>query len=888
MIFLTFQLSYHTLWGQQVCVCGSTPELGSFDESKALVLNNDGDLWNIQLSVHHVGNIDYYYFIKEGGHTIRREWGENRRLFVENNKTFYLQDLWKTEPYHRYLYSSVFTESVFAHTKKTFSGEYYSQSILLNVICPYVRKDQKLVISGDNEKIGNWNLEKALPLDCVRNGEWQIVLDAAFFSEDVHYKFVIVDAGSLKAIHWEDGGNRTLYVDKVRRVNCVLVEMGLVFHYHSFAYKGTGTAIPVFSLRSEDSFGIGDFLDLRKMIDWAVLTRQQLIQVLPLNDTTTTHTWKDSYPYSAISIYALNPMYLGYGTLPLNDKKKQNAYINRAKELNKLPQLDYEKVLRLKTDYGKDLFAQNGNEVLASDEYRAFYRQNESWLFPYACYCYLRDSLGTAEFSQWGEFSVFRYDQLEHLLKTNPEAKQVADYYCFLQFLLHQQLYETKEYAHQKGVVLKGDIPIGINRSSIDAWTTPYLFNMNTQTGAPPDDFSIYGQNWSFPTYNWHAMAQEDFTWWKNRFKKMADYFDAYRIDHILGFFRIWEIPLDAVQGLLGHFSPALPYSVHEINGAGMFFDEERLLQPFIHEHFLYDFFGPDAGQVMQTYLDVSGWQRFRLKSFCNTQQKIRHLFEGETDLEKLRIRDGLYALCTEVLFVRDPYEPDRFHPRIAAQYTHSYRYLDDAAKNAFNRLYDAFFYHRHNAFWREQAIRKLPQLVSSTSMLPCGEDLGMVPACVPAVMDELQILSLEIQRMPKDPNRLFADLSSLPYLSVCTTSTHDMSPVRAWWREDRDITQQFYNEVLHHEGEAPPDCSPELCREILELHLQASSMWVILPWQDWMSIDGRLSSSDPEGDRINIPANPEHYWRYRMHLSLDALLQETDFNDTVRRLAER
>jgi 4-alpha-glucanotransferase len=383
-------------------------------------------------------------------------------------------------------------------------------------------------------------------------------------------------------------------------------------------------------------------------------------------------------------------------------------------------------------------------------------------------------------------------------------------------------------------------------------------------------------------------MESENYAWWKNRFRKMADYFDAYRIDHILGFFRIWEIPLDVVQGLLGYFSPALPYWAEEIENAGIPFDSERLTKPFIHEDFLPELFGAYTDEVKTTYLSKLNDKQFKLNLFCDTQQKIKHLFDGKMDEKNVQIYNGLLTLCSEVLFIRDRYDPNRFHPRITAQNTYSFRYLDEQAQQNFIHLYNEFFYHRHNYFWHEQAMKKLPALISSTSMLVCGEDLGMIPDCVPPVMDELQILSLEIERMPKNPQIRFTDLRNLPYLSVCTTSTHDMSPIRLWWTENRELTQRYYNEILHHEGEAPEECSAELCVEILKNHLNSPAMWVVLPWQDWLSIDERLRNPNIEMERINIPANPEHYWRYRMYISLDDLLVENELNERVREMSER
>lgn len=889
MALLEFQINYHTTWEQQVCLCGSVPQLGLLDESRAIVMDNDGDNWSTSLILTDNTDLLYYYFIRYGNNTVRREWGKNRRLHIGGDQQkFLIHDLWNSKPYHSYLYSSVFTGTIFRHDQQSFPSAYFAQSVILNVICPYVQRNQILCVTGNCEVLGKWDPLRAPALSYVDEGEWKIMLDAEKLPASCEYKFLILDKDSREMVHWEDGNNRILPAERAHNNGNVYVAMSLRFHYQNFSYRGTGTSIPVFSLKTGDSFGIGEFTDLYKMIDWVSLTGQQMIQLLPVNDTTATGTWRDSYPYSAISIYALHPIYLGCKSLPLEDENKFRSYLDVAAQLNNLPEIEYDQVLKLKTSYCRDLFLEKGATVLTSPEYLDFYEKNSSWLFPYACYCYLRDRNSSADFREWGEFSTFDEDRLKRMTEIYPEDATEIHFWYFLQFMLHVQFSQVKKYAIEKGVTLKGDIPIGISRDSIDAWITPSLFNMDTQSGAPPDDFSYLGQNWGFPTYNWQAMAEDGYAWWVSRFRKMSDYFDAYRIDHILGFFRIWEIPRDAVQGLLGYFSPALPYWEEEINRAGVPFNEERMVKPFIHAHFLPEIFGEYTEEVKHNYLDVSGWERFRLKSFCDTQQKISDLFPDLSEEKIRRVHDGLLSLCTEVLFIRDRHDHHRFHPRITAQYTYSYRYLDDHVKEAFNRLYDEFYYHKHNYFWREQAMQKLPRLLSSTSMMACGEDLGMVPDCVPSVMHELQMLSLEIQRMPKDSKKVFTDLHTLPYLSVCTTSTHDMSPIRAWWSENRNITQSYYNEVLHHEGTAPEECSAVLCKEIIAAHLQSSSMWVILPWQDWMSMDERLRNPNADGERINVPANPAHYWRYRMHLSLDDLLKEKAFNQMIAALNSR
>lgn len=879
---IRFHIDYNTSYGQEVYICGSHAQMGGGDESHALSLSySNGGKWSATININESGPITYYYLIKENGVVTRREWGEHREVHIVKSKDFNIKDRWTDKPEHDYLFSSLFAEGVFKQTAKQ-NIRYYKDSMMLVVRCPYVKKRHKLVITGDNDMLGNWDLTLSPTLEYLGNAKWAVQLDKNLLPDNTNFKFAIIGPDSLRHTIWEDGDNRTLHIATPDSENKVDIIENFDFHLNSFSFKGSGTAIPVFSLRSKTSFGIGDFEDLKLMIDWAEKTGQQIIQVLPINDTTTSKTWTDSYPYNAISSYALHPIYLGLHSLPLRNKKQLNIFLKEAGELNKLDKLDYEKVFDLKLRYSKMLFRQEGKKVLSSNSFLDFYEQNKSWLFTYAAYSYLRDRYNTCVFHEWQEYATYSKSKLTALFEENEEAKELFDYYTFLQYLLDKQLKEAKQYANSKGIGLKGDIPIGINKFSVEAWQEPHLFNMDTQTGAPPDDFSVSGQNWGFPTYNWDMMEQEGFAWWKRRFQKMADYFDAYRIDHILGFFRIWEIPLHSVQGLLGQFNPALPYTPGELVTAGIPFDERRMAEPFIHENFLSELFGEFSEEVKEKYLESSGWQQFKLKSEFNSQKKIQNYFGHITEEKNQIIRDGLYALCNEVLFVRDHDNHNLYHPRISAYNTYSYKYLEQRTKEAFYKLYEDFFYHRHNSFWGEEAMKKLPPLISSTQMLCCGEDLGMIPGCVHPVMDELGILSLEIQRMPKEYNQQFADLNRLPYLSVATTSTHDMSPLRLWWEENRMVTQNYYNSVLKHYGDAPCHITSKLSKMIVDLHLDSTAMFVILPLQDWMSVSEKLSDTNPADDRINIPASPNHYWRWRMHITLEQLIGETEFNNEI------
>lgn len=880
---ILFSVDYQTKWGENLYICGSIPELGCFEEHHALKMSYvSASRWQIEVNLSgEATDIEYYYFVKGQDGVLCKEGCIRHNLSVNKGYSYCVEDKWLDEPTQKHLYSSAFTDSFFYHPVETVDLQ--KDSILLKVKSPYVERNQSLLICGASDLLGNWDEKKALPLSYAGNGEWQITINARCVQSKTEYKFAIYDNRLQHSVYWTEGENLVLYPFDAGKYN-VRVETYL-FSHPDLYWRTSGIAIPVFSLRSRDSFGIGEFSDLRKMIDWAAHVGMTVIQVLPINDTTVSGSWRDSYPYSAISIYALHPIYLGLKDYPLKDNAAYTRYESWAAELNKRKDIDYEAVLRLKQSYLKELFAEIGDNVLNSEAYKTFYKRNEEWLFPYACFCYLRDKYGTTDYTYWQEYNTYDRDKLGRLVDSDKEILHSLNFVYFTQYLLDKQLKEVKDYAHQKDVILKGDIPIGVNRLSVDAWTEPHLFNLDMQAGAPPDDFSANGQNWGFPTYNWHEMAKDNYEWWVKRFRKMADYFDAYRIDHILGFFRIWEIPKSSVQGLLGYFSPALPYSLEELAKYGFTFDDIRMTSPYICSGQLSELFGEYKQEVIEKYLNLLPSGCYALKENCDTQTKIQELFAGQQDGKANYIREGLFQLCNEVLFVRDKYHPHLLHPRILAQQSYSYKHLDQKSQESFDWLYHDFFYRRHSLFWADNAMKKLPTLISSTRMLVCGEDLGMIPECVPSVMHQLQIFSLEIERMPKEMYQSFANLSKLPYLSVCTTSTHDMSPIRLWWREEKDLMQRYYNEILRQEGEVPEDCSAELCRQILINNLNSPSMFAIIPFQDWLSVSDKYKRVDFQNERINVPADPKHYWRYRMHLNLEDLIESPDLNEEIKNI---
>lgn len=879
---LTFNVGYRTNWGESVFISGNIKSLGNGDYDKAVKLElEETEHWFVSIDLpDDIKSFEYHYEVRHENGMTKTEWGVPHKFLAGNAAEYDIYDRWQDQPWDKPYYASAFTECICKRPSVQPQVLPATGKLTFEVSAPMVPPACRVALSGSAPSLGEWAPDKAVVLSDADFPVWKVSVDAKGIDYNTQYKFLLIDENG-KEYAWEGGENRRVgiapSIDKSTTLG------GMRFVNPMAPWKGAGTAIPVFSLRSEDDFGVGDFKDIKKMVDWCKATGQTFLQILPINDTTMTHTWVDSYPYNANSCFALHPMYLRLEDLgTLKDKARREYYEKKRKELNALPEIDYERVNEVKIEYYREIFAQEGKKTIDSPEYKAFVKKNEWWLLPYAAFCLLRDKHKTPKFAQWGEYAVYDRKKVSKLIKDN---KSEIDYVCYLQFHLDRQMREAHRYANDNGIAIKGDIPIGISRDSVDAWTDTRLFNMDCQAGAPPDEFSVLGQNWGFPTYNWEEMAQDGFAWWKDRFRKMSDYFDAYRIDHVLGFFRIWQIPMDALHGLLGIFNPALPFTVDELRyNYDFWIDIDLMTTPYIMDHFLGDFFGEYTAEARERFMYSVGHGRYKLKEQFSTQRAVAEYFANEeNDRKNTRLCDGLMGLIDQVLFIEDPYEKGKYHPRISAQFTYIYRRLNDYEKWCFDRLYNEFYYRRHNDFWYGKAMWKLPPLIDATNMLTCAEDLGMIPGCVPAVLSQLEILTLEIQRMPKDPNSQYGNTWNYPYYSVCTTSTHDMGGIRAWWEEDRAKSADFYHNVLHLGGDAPYFAEPWVCEQILDLQVKSPSMLCIIPLADWLSMDGDIRRDKPADEIINVPANPRHYWRYRMHLTLDELCDKTAFNDKLK-----
>ena len=884
-----FYLRFFTHPGQSVFIVGNIGALGHDDPGKAWPLQYmSSEFWHGALLLEEslTTPLRYHYVLKNADGTITEEWGDDRILEdpgagVEEIQTI---DTWNyAGEFENAFFTAPFRQVLLARPPGKGAKAKGAVSHIFKVKAPLLKKEEVLCLSGNGKALKDW--DTSAPVLMTLEGNWWVArLNIPKESFPVEYKYGVYHQKEKKLLQFEQGPNRVLHGDAHK--NKINILHDGFSHLPNATWRGAGIAIPVFSLRTKKSFGVGEFTDLKLLIDWASSCGLKLVQLLPVNDTSANHNWMDSYPYAAISAFALHPIYLNlekcagrkYARLLKPLRKKQS-------DLNELPELNYEAVMSIKLLAVKELYEVQKEEFESDPGYRAFFEQNKHWLEPYAAFCSLRDKNGHPDFTKWKVNSQYDADKIAKYVQKGSKQYGSIGLQYFIQYHLHLQLREAADYAHEHGVVLKGDIPIGIYRYSCDAWVAPRLFHMDQQAGAPPDDFAVKGQNWGFPTYNWEEMAKDGFAWWKQRFEQMSDYFDAFRIDHILGFFRIWSIPMDAVQGVLGRFAPAIPFYRSEFNERNIWFDYDRYTKPYINEAVVWEVFGNEGERVKADYLDWAGNGFFTLKESFNTQRKVESYFSGkEKSADTENLREGLYTLIANViLFEVEGSGGQQFHFRIAVENTSSFRYLEWNIQQRLKELYVNYFFYRQDGFWQKEAMYKLPALKRATNMLVCGEDLGMVPGSVPQVMKQLGILSLEIQRMPKDPKQEFFHPAQAPYLSVVTPSTHDMSTIRGWWEEDREMIQRFFNQVLEQWGEAPLFCEPWINKAIVLQHLHSSALWSIFQLQDILGMSETFRRENPHDERINIPANPHHYWRYRMHLTLEELLKEEPFNEELK-----
>ncbi len=871
-----FSIKYGTGYGEQISI---TYNLHTVDEQLEVKLNYiDSNLWAGSLSINEkeVGDhFRYQVVLRNENASHEQVILAKGKINVENHKKKSFNIIHENFPLKEFIrldkakpFKTVFKPE---NNKKVKSGSSKNVTHIFEIETPFLQANKYVCLTGAGKKMNDFDDTKPLLFKKKHNNKSSIELDLSEEHFPLEYKIGIFDTDKNCIVEYEPGVNHILHN---KEKDDIVTIIHLNHSFEQYAWKGAGINVPVFSLRTENGWGTGDFTDIHLLVDYAATIGMKLIQLLPINDTTNTYTDKDSYPYSAISSFALHPKLL-------NVKKMAHASsvavteeeLLEIERLNKLTFTDHSGVLQLKIAILKRVFEKEKNELINDFAWFSFFELNRNWLVPFAAFSVLRDKYRTADFSQWGQYAIYNEDEIQAFASPESEDYEAVLFWYFVQFHLHLQLQDAIAYAHKKGIVLKADLPIGVGRLSADTWENPTLFVMQMQAGAPPDAFSSSGQNWSFPTYNIAQMALDGFAWFRKRMEHLHTYFDAVRIDHVLGIFRIWSIPINQVEGTMGRFVPAIPIQKEAFENTGLHFDEYRYCEPFITDEVLFEKFGNDTAKVKDIFFRDS-----KLVQEFNDQRKVEAYFEAHPD--KIHWQQGLFDIIANVILFRD--EAAGYHFRINLFQISSYTNLSDHEKSLVDKLYHHYFFEMQNDLWKKEGEMKLQMLTDSTDMLLCAEDLGMVPDFTDEVLKSLDILSLQVQQMPKDSSSSFSDTANAKYESVVMPATHDMPTVRLWWEENKETAQFLFNQVLNEYGIAPYYCEPWVCRKIFERHMQSPAMWSIFLMQDILAINGTVRLENPADERINNPSNPDHVWNYRMHVSLESLMEETAFNEDL------
>lgn len=908
---LHFRVSYHTDFGRNLLVCGGIPELGNWDKPVPLTYTGHNDEWDLTISIplpKTNTTIKYKYLIDDQS---RREW-EPEKDHVLNlapaSAPFNLEivDTYRWQDHVQDAYSrSAFVDAV--HHRDTVKKVNYIEApstsfeVYFSCVVPHIRSDQKLIVCGSCPELGSWDASKGLEM---RDNEYPFFSASCAFSRSslpFEYKYAIVKSDGY--VMWDINENFKVapLQDKDDSVKTILCLNQYFINPDKALYHGFGIYAPLFSLRSSDSCGIGQYSDIKKLVDVCNKMGASLIQLLPINDTTDKGDWADSYPYRQVSCFALHPIYINLLEITPNLPAKLKEEIKEfSAQQEKQKYLDYPAVHAFKVEKLKQIYQLVKSTLPTDANYAAFKKANASWLYTYSLYCHFRDKYGTSDFHKWPEYSKVSEEEIESL--SEKYAKEL-DYCNWVQYICDLQFRDSRNYAAEHHVALKGDLPIGVYLNSVECWAYPENFRLNMCAGAPPDAFSDQGQNWGFPTYAWDFMEKDHYRWWRLRLQRMGTLFHALRVDHILGFFRIWEIPRETcIGGMLGHFFPCHAAPKGELQSKGLW-DIDRYLRPYIRWHLLAQKFGGEAEWASKTFFNAHGtdpaddWYDF--KEEYNSERKIdeavNKMFKG--DEGKIHhYKKCLLQLIDNVLMVPDPGLPDIYHPRTEITMEHieptpngpkefgspSWLELAEPQRTIIKEFYTDFTYKRQNGLWVSKAKPKLNLLKTSTNMLICAEDLGqLTDGIIQAIKDEA-LLSLRVQRMSKDPKKTFDEAKEFSYLSVCCPSTHDCSSIRGWWEENTKVIDDFwYNQLLRHDNPWRT-CEPWISETILKQHLFSDSMWAIFLLQDVTGITQHLRRQSPQEEQINIPADPHHHWNYRYPYTLEELAKDEGFTGKV------
>lgn len=638
----------------------------------------------------------------------------------------------------------------------------------------------------------------------------------------------------------------------------------------------SGVAVPVFSLHSKDSVGIGEFLDLVPFGDWAKKCGLNVIQILPVNDT-----GYESSPYSARSAFALNPAFIrlqiirGAEAFDSDIKALQKKYAGTSK-------VHYSDIACEKREILRKIFDANYTQLNRNVALSKWIEANP-WVKPYAVYAMLKEKNGEASWRSWSEDRDPTALRISALLR---KSHKDALFQCWMQFEAEAQFKVASNKLTEMGIRIKGDIPILINEDSADVWCNRQYFSLDDRAGAPPDMYSYSGQNWGFPTYRWDVLEQENFKWWRDRLAQASKFYHAYRIDHVLGFFRIWAIPQNQRTGILGHFSPAIPVSLSTLTSAGFKKETIEYLQnPNMSKNQLRAFLGDATDACVSKYFELLPGtnDRYILKPEFNCESAVLDTAEEQW------IKDGLLKVLWNRIFV--PGTPEgEYYPY---WYWYNTQVLGTLPQEEQKKLGEILHANEaaQDSLWYANGKKLLSVLANETDMVVCAEDLGAVPHCVPSVLGELSINSLRVERWARNwdaPGQPYFEVSEYPRLSVATTSVHDSSTILGLWQEDGFDRNFFWKNHMHMASEAPQALTPDMVEAVMRNIYKANSLFVIPSMQDYLALSSSWTPKDPGDERVNTPGTvgPQN-WSYKLPCSLEELEANTALSATIAKLTD-
>jgi 4-alpha-glucanotransferase len=662
----------------------------------------------------------------------------------------------------------------------------------------------------------------------------------------------------------------------------------------------SGIAIPLSAIRSEMSPGCGEFADLARVGELAAAWGFDLVQLLPVNDT----GFQNS-PYFALSAFALHPIYIRISALPelsghefpgiaLRDRAslfqaEASSLVSRFSEEERVP---FESLLRAKLELLRKIWESASAESSPSRpaliaELDAWMDKNP-WSRSYAAFVALKTRNDELPWWEWPRLRDPTDSDLEALWHDKLFAGDLR-FWAWLQMRAESQFRSAAKSLADSGIALMGDIPILMNADSADVWSRRASFHLELSAGAPPDMYSGLGQNWGFPIYNWEVLENSGYKFWVERLSEADKYYSCYRIDHVLGFFRIWALSERERTGALGRFIPDMQVSVDELAALG--FSPERirwLSKPHVPLWRLIQAAGESAAKTAAfAALDRIGNEDLFL---------FKEAIKGEKDIEALPLispaaRDFLMAMWRDrALF---EYEPGAFVFAWTYRSSTSWATLSDHEKGELEAL---FVRKRAQSedLWASTGKRLLGALSAAVPMLPCAEDLGSVPDCVPRVLEELGILGLRVLRWTRRwdvEGQPPIPIAQYPEASVASPSVHDSSSLRGWWEDEANreemwnFTEASLGKIL---GPCPARLGTEQAEILLELVARSSSRFAVYPVQDLLAMSEKLRPVDPRSERINVPGTVGvGNWSYRLPATIDEILTEKKLSAGARRLAK-